>query len=86
MENEKPKRRLKKRFVIPVAVVLLLLVAAPFIVLAVSKAFTAQETVVRSDWAIDTGEVLGSDASLGIEFAEADLNSDQLRVIRLVQV
>ena len=84
MENEKPKRRLKKRFVIPVAVVLLLLVAAPFIVLAVSKAFTAQETVVRSDWAIDTGEVLGSDASLGIEFAEADLNSDQLRVIRLV--
>lgn len=83
-ETSSPKRRIKKRFVIPVVVLLLLVVAAPFIVIGVSKFFTAQEGVVRSDWSIDAGAVLGRNEELNIDFAEADLNSDQLRVIRLV--
>lgn len=80
--SPKPKRR-KWPFIV-LAVVVVLAVAVPLIVLAVSKAFTAQESVVRSDWQIDAGEEIGRNEAQGIEYAEADLGDGGMRALYLV--
>ena len=80
--SPKPQRR--KWPLIVLAVVVVLAVAVPLIVLAVSKAFTAQESVVRSDWQIDAGEEVGRNEAQGIEYAEADLGDGGMRALYLV--
>ncbi|HIS51918.1 MAG TPA: aryl-sulfate sulfotransferase [Candidatus Onthomonas avicola] len=75
----------KKLFLILAAVVVVLAIAVPLTVLAVSRAFTAQESAVRTDWgdADVGGEVVERDEALQIEYAEVDLNGG-LRVLQLV--
>ena len=63
--------------------VILLIVAVPIIILAVSKAFTAQESVVRTDWDFETGATIGENSTLGVSYAEAELG-DGLRAIQLI--
>lgn len=63
--------------------VILLIVAVPVIVLAVSKAFTAQESVVRTDWDFETGDTIGENSTLGVSYAEAELG-EGLRAIQLI--
>lgn len=41
-----------------IAAVALLVVLIPFLVMKISKAFTAQEQAVRTDWSFDTGNVV----------------------------
>ena len=53
----------KKLFLILAAVVVVLAIAVPLTVLAVSRAFTAQESAVRTDW---------GDADVGGEVVERD--------------
>ena len=84
METQTPKPRRRKWLLILLAVLLVLAVAVPLIVLAVSKAFTAQESVVRSDWQIDAGEEIGANEALQIEYAEADLGDEGMRALYLV--
>ena len=84
METQAPKPRRRKWLLILLAVLLVLAVAVPLIVLAVSKAFTAQESVVRSDWQIDAGKEVASNEELQIEYAEADLGDEGMRALYLV--
>lgn len=63
--------------------VIVLIVAVPVIILAVSKAFTAQESVVRTDWDFETGDTIGENSSLGVSYAEAELG-EGLRAIQLI--
>lgn len=63
--------------------VIVLIVAVPVIILAVSKAFTAQESVVRTDWDFETGDTIGENSILGVSYAEAELG-EGLRAIQLI--
>ena len=63
--------------------VIALIVAVPVIILAVSKAFTAQESVVRTDWDFETGATIGENSTLGVSYAEAELG-EGLRTIQLI--
>lgn len=76
-------RRGVKRLIIVLAVLLVVVLAVPAIVMYIGKSFTAQETVVRSDWTTDVGEVIDQDESLQVQYAEAELG-DSIRVLQLV--
>ena len=53
----------RKKLIIGILIaVVVLLVAVPLIVLGVSKAFTAQESVVRTDWDFETGDTIGENS------------------------
>lgn len=73
----------KKTLLIALGVLVALAVAIPVIVLAVSKAFTAQESVVRTDWEIEAGDVLGDFSTLGVQYADAELGQG-LHALRLI--
>ena len=81
---QKPQAKKRKWPFIVLGAVVVLAVAIPFIVLGVSKLFTAQESAVRSEWEIDAGEVIGTNAEQRIEYAEADLGESGLRALYLV--
>lgn len=76
-------RRGVKRLIIVLAILLVVVLAVPAIVMYIGKSFTAQETVVRSDWTTDVGEVIDQDESLQVQYAEAELG-DSIRVLQLV--
>lgn len=76
-------KKRKKKLLIALVIVLLLIAAVPAIVMYVAKSFTAQETVVRTDWTTDVGEVFEQNQELQIEYAEAELG-DGIRVLQLV--
>lgn len=78
------KVKKRRKLLLAVVIGVIILVAAiPPIVLAVSKAFTAQESVVRTDWEIETGDIIGQDEQWQVEYAEAELG-DGLRAIQLI--
>lgn len=52
-------------------------------VVAVGKGFTAQEKEIRSDWSVETGDLLDSGADLGVNLFDAGIDTE-LRVLRLV--
>lgn len=79
MAQAKTKRKLWKPFLITAIVIVVVFL----IVLAVSKAFVAQERAVRTAWQVDVGEMLGKDEQLDLEIRQAALESD-LSVIQLV--
>lgn len=81
-EGKKKKRR-KKKLLIVLAALLLLAAAVPAVVMYVAKSFTAQETVVRTDWTTDVGEVFGRNEEQQVEYAQAELG-DGIRVLQLV--
>ncbi len=76
-------KKRKKKLLIALVVILLLIAAVPAIVMYVAKSFTAQETVVRTDWTTDVGEVFEQNQELQIQYAEAELG-DGIRVLQLV--
>ena len=74
----------RKKLIVGVILgVVVLVVAVPLIVLGVSKAFTAQESVVRTDWEFETGDTIGENSQLEITYAEAELG-DGLRAVQLI--
>ena len=80
----KPKMSLKKRLIIA-AVILVCAAAIIFaIVMADAKNFTGQEHAVRSDWSVETGDMLNSDAELSLDIYESSATSEDLRIIQLV--
>lgn len=52
-------------------------------VVAVGKGFTTHEKQIRSDWSVETGDLLDADADLGVSLFDAGIDTD-LRVLRLV--
>ena len=82
-EEGKKGKRGKKKILIVLAVLLVLIAAVPAIAMYVGKSFTAQETVVRTDWTTDVGEVFDQDAEHQNEYAQAELG-DSIRVLQLV--
>ena len=74
----------RKKLIIGILIaVVVLIVAVPLIVLGVSKAFTAQESVVLTDWEFETGDTIGENAQEGVTYAEAELG-DGLRAVQLI--
>lgn len=66
----------RKKAVIVIIVLLVLAAAAFGIVILAGKLFTAQEKAVRSDWTMETGDVLDRNEDEQIEYAEAELGSN----------
>lgn len=73
----------KKLIIGIIAAVIVLVIAVPIIVMAVSKAFTAQESVVRTDWDFETGETIGDNSTYSVSYAQAELG-DGLRAVQLI--
>ena len=71
-------KRLKKLLLAAVILVAVLAVSVPIVVMAVSKSFTAQEHVVRTDWEIDAGTVIDQSEDFRVDIAQAKLG-DGLR-------
>lgn len=76
-------KRLKKLLLAAVILVGVLAVSVPIVVMAVSKAFTAQEHVVRTDWEIDAGTVIDQSEEFRVDIAQAKLG-DGLRALQLI--
>lgn len=76
-------KRLKKMGLILVLIAVVLIITVPLIVMEVSKAFTAQEHVVRTDWSFETGDIIAESAEWQVDFTEAQLG-DGLRAVQLV--
>ena len=67
-------RSKKVKILLGILVILVLLAAlVPWAVIWVSKAFTTQEQQVRTDWAVDTGEVIEAGDQWQVDIARADL-------------
>ena len=66
-------KRLKKLLLAAVILVAVLAVSVPIVVMAVSKSFTAQEHVVRTDWEIDAGTVIDQSEEFQVDIAQAKL-------------
>ena len=66
-----------------IAAVALLVVLIPFLVMKISKAFTAQEQAVRTDWSFDTGNVVDQSAEWNVDITQANLG-DGLNALQLV--
>lgn len=79
----RPKRR-GRRIAIGVVIALAVIALAVFVIVpAAGRFFTAQETAVRSDWFVETGDLLTSDEANRVNVHTADLHSD-LMVVQLV--
>lgn len=76
-------KRLKKLLLAAVVLVAVLAVSVPIVVMAVSKSFTAQEHVVRTDWEIDAGTVIDQSEEFQVDIAQAKLG-DGLRALQLI--
>ena len=74
---------LKKLLLAAVVLVAVLAVSVPIVVMAVSKSFTAQEHVVRTDWEIDAGTVIDQSEEFQVDIAQAKLG-DGLRALQLI--
>ena len=76
-------KRQKKICLAIVLSAVVLVIAVPLIVLAVSKAFTSQEHVVRTDWTVETGDIISQSSQWKVDIAEAKVG-DGLRAMQLV--
>lgn len=76
-------KRLKKLLLAAVILVAVLAVSVPIVVMAVSKSFTAQEHVVRTDWEIDAGTVIDQSEEFQVDIAQAKLG-DGLSALQLI--
>ena len=75
----------KKRKLIFAIVLAVIILAAliPILIVEISKAFTAQEQEVRTDWSFDTGSVIDESERWQVDITQADLG-EGLRVLQLV--
>lgn len=76
-------KRLKKLLLAAVILVVVLAISVPIVVMAVSKSFTAQEHVVRTDWEIDAGTVIDQSEEFQVDIAQAKLG-DGLSALQLI--
>ncbi|MGI6006110.1 MAG: aryl-sulfate sulfotransferase [Ruminococcus sp.] len=73
----------KKKLIAAAIIILVLAVAVPAVIIGVAKMFTAQETAVRTDWAMEAGETVDQNDEWQVEYAQAELG-DGLRALQLV--
>ena len=78
-----PRKRRLKPLVIGIATVVVVALVATAAVPIVAKGFTEQEKQVRSDWTVETADMLKRNDELGVTVYDADVDS-ALRVIRVV--
>ncbi len=79
----KSKKALGLRIAIACGVLVVAFIAVYAGVVFVGVSFTAKEGEVRSDWSVETGELIESQEDLGISVYEASVDSS-LRVIQLI--
>ncbi|OUN08741.1 hypothetical protein B5G43_01270 [Flavonifractor sp. An92] len=78
------KEKKKRKFVVAaILVAVVLAVSIPVVVFLVSKAFTAQEQVVRTDWAFDTGDIIEESQEFQVDITQANLG-EGLYALQLV--
>ena len=73
----------KRKIIQAVVVTAIVVVVALIIVLLAGKWFTHQESVVRTAWQVDVGDLLGKDETYELEIQKAAVTAD-LSVIQLV--
>lgn len=67
------KKKRKKLFLLLAAAVLVIAAEVPLLVIHFSKAFTAQEQAVRTDWTFDTGSFIQENAQWEVDIMQANL-------------
>lgn len=67
------KKKRKKLFLLLAAAVLVIAAAVPLLVIHFSKAFTAQEQAVRTNWTFDTGNFIQENAQWEVDIMQANL-------------
>lgn len=88
IESEQPdvaprRKALLRRVILAITCIVVAVVICGGIVMLVAKGFTAQEEAVRSDWSVETGELLREADDLGVSLFDAGIDTE-LRVLRLV--
>lgn len=73
----------KKKLLLALIVLAVLIIAVPLIILIASKRYTAQESVVRTDWTTEVGDMIGRNEEWKVEYAEAELG-EEIRAMQLV--
>ncbi len=82
-ETPKKKSKALRIVLIVVAALIALVLIAGGVVLYLGKAFTASETAVRSSWSVETGDLIMSNETYGVDIHQANTESD-LTVVQLV--
>ncbi len=82
--KRRPTMSLKKCILIGIAAIILIALVAFAVVMAVARSFTDQERAVRSDWSVETGDMLTSDEDLDLNIYESAAISDELRIVQIV--
>lgn len=73
----------KKRILKIILTLVIVVIAVPVVVFAVAKSFTAQESVVRTDWEFETGGVIATNDQWQVEYTRAELG-EGLHAFQLV--
>ena len=76
-------RKHKKRILKIILTLVIVVIAVPVVVFAVAKSFTAQESVVRTDWEFETGGVIATNDQWQVEYTRAELG-EGLHAFQLV--
>lgn len=76
-------KKKKQILLLVLGIVVLLACLIPFLVIEISKSFTAQEQAVRTDWSFDTGSIINQSTEWEVDITQANLG-DGLNALQLV--
>lgn len=76
-------KKKKQILLLVLGIVVLLACLIPFLVIEISKSFTAQEQAVRTDWSFDTGSIINRSTEWEVDITQANLG-DGLNALQLV--
>ncbi len=82
-DTAKKPRNWRRTIIHGVIIAVIVIIVVFVIVVLVGRAFTAAEKAVRSDWSVETGELLVSDDNLGVNVYDATATSDELTIVQL---
>ncbi len=82
-DTPKKQRNWRRTIIHGVIIAVVVIVVVFVIVMLAGRLFTAAERSVRSDWSVDTGELIVSDDDLGIDVYSSTAASDELTIVQL---
>lgn len=82
IRHKKPWRK-RKRILIALIIAVVFVIVAGCVVMYLAKSYTEQESAVRSDWAQDAGDLIGSDEENNLEIRESSAEAS-IEVLQIV--
>ncbi len=82
-DTAKKPRNWRRTIIHGVIIAVVVIIVVWIIVVLVGRSFTEAEKAVRSDWSVDTGELLVSDDNIGISVYDATATSEELTIVQL---